>query len=236
MDDVNDDRLDNWVWHALTTEQVTFARRHGAAARYLEDHSVFAAIDDDAGAEGWHDLAELTGDRQGTVLFRDQVVVPDGWQATWTGHARQMVLTSPARLRPATIDGLRPLRPDDVPAMVDLVSRTKPGPFCARTHELGTYLGVFVDGRLVAMAGERSRLKGWTEISAVCTDESYRGRGLAATLVSTLAARILELGSGAFLHVAEDNAPAERVYSQLGFEVRRPVTVAGVIPVDLTPR
>ena len=107
----------------------------------------------------------------------------------------------------------------DVDAMVELVERTKPGPFTRRTIELGTYLGAFDGERLVAMAGERMQPDGASEISAVCTDETYRGRGLGAHLTLAVADRIREAGRLPFLHVVATN-PARRLYEELGFTER----------------
>ena len=102
-----------------------------------------------------------------------------------------------------------------------------PGPFWARTPELGTYLGIREKGTLVAMAGERLRPPGWTEISAVCTAPEARGQGHAARLVGALAARLVGRGEGAFLPVAEANAGARALYEKLGFVTRKHVTFRG---------
>jgi predicted GNAT family acetyltransferase len=114
----------------------------------------------------------------------------------------------------------------DVPEMLELVSRAKPGPFGKRTVELGRYLGIRHEGKLVAMAGERFRLPGWTEVSAVCTDPEFRGQGLGARLTMAVAAGILEHGDLPFLHVTADNAAAIRLYERLGFQVSHPVVFA----------
>jgi predicted GNAT family acetyltransferase len=114
-----------------------------------------------------------------------------------------------------------------VPEILDLVARTRPGPFWPRTHELGTYLGIRDNGRLVAMAGERLRPPGWTEISAVCTAAEARGRGCAARLVGALVERILARGDHPFLHVAESNTGAIALYERIGFETRKQVTFRG---------
>jgi GNAT superfamily N-acetyltransferase len=131
-------------------------------------------------------------------------------------------------LRPCTVPGveLRTLTEADVAAMIDLTSRTRPGPFYARTRLLGTYYGIFESGRLVAMAGERLKLPGHTEVSAICTDPSASGKGYASHLTSLICAGIIAEGNKPFLHVRADNAQAIRVYRKLGFEVSADVHFA----------
>jgi predicted GNAT family acetyltransferase len=107
-----------------------------------------------------------------------------------------------------------------VPEILDLVARTEPGPYLPRTVEMGTYLGIRHDGRLVALAGERLHPPGWTEISAVCTDPDHRGRGLATRLVRAVAAGIRERGDHPFLHAAATNTTAIRLYESIGFTLR----------------
>ena len=109
----------------------------------------------------------------------------------------------------------------DVPEILDLVARTNPGPFRPRTIELGTYLGFRHDGALVALAGERLHPAGWTEISAVCTDPAYRGRGLASRLVSAVGAEIADRGDRVLLHALATNLTAIALYLSLGFRLRR---------------
>jgi predicted GNAT family acetyltransferase len=121
--------------------------------------------------------------------------------------------------------------------MLDLVARTRPGPFGSRTVEMGTYLGFVEDGVLVAMAGERLHPPGYTEISAVCTDADHRGRGLATRLVLAVAAGIRARGEVPFLHAAADNTTAIRLYEHLGFRLRaRPDFVALTVPSDVAAR
>lgn len=116
------------------------------------------------------------------------------------------------------------LGPADISEMRALVALTQPGPFGPRTPELGRYIGVRHDGELLAMAGERLRLDGATEISAVCTRPDHRGRGLAAALVVDAATHIAGRGDLPFLHAAATNTDAIRVYEKLGFTLRRMIT------------
>jgi ribosomal protein S18 acetylase RimI-like enzyme len=181
---------------------------------------VFAATEEDA-EQAWHDLGELVGDGTASILRVGASAPPDGWTRLGSGHAHQMVLRE---LRAASApDGVRVLGPLDAGEMLALVELTRPGPFALRTVELGGYVGVYEDGDLVAMAGERLAPPGHREISAVCTHPDHRGRGLGAGLTTVVARNVLARGEVPFLHCAVDN-PARRVYEALGFEVRTEAT------------
>ncbi|MEV7859826.1 GNAT family N-acetyltransferase [Streptomyces hirsutus] len=217
-------RLDNAVWAALDGPHAHLAERAGRAARYPADVYDFAALADPADPAAWDDLHTLVGPGT-TVRLKPADDVPDGWQVMGRGTAVQLVGTA-LRTEPAP-DAVR-LGPADVPEILDLVARTRPGPFLGRTVELGTYLGIRHRGRLVALAGERIRIPGWTEISAVCTDPGHRGRGLGTRLVRAVADGIRERGDRPFLHAAADNTPAIRLYEAIGFTVRRRATLLQV--------
>ncbi|MFH8569273.1 GNAT family N-acetyltransferase [Streptomyces sp. NPDC017993] len=210
--------LDNAAWAALTGPHASFAERVGHAARYALDVSPFTALADPSDPDAWADLAALVG--PGTVApVSGAEAVPDGWEIVGRGHGVQLIDTS-LYAEPAP-EAVR-LGLDDVPQILQLVAETQPGPFLPRTVELGTYLGIRDDdGRLIAMAGERLRPPGWTEISAVCTHPDHRGRGLATRLVRAVAAGIRERGETPFLHAAADNTHAIRLYESIGFTLRR---------------
>jgi ribosomal protein S18 acetylase RimI-like enzyme len=189
--------------------------------------SVFAAIERDEQAS-WEALAELVDVREVVVLSIDLPSgVPDGWEVVGGGLGHQMVLPS---LPPAPrLDvEVRQLTVGDVPQMLELVEVAQPGPFCLRTIELGTYLGIFEDGRLVGMAGERFRTPHITEISAVCTHPSVQRRGYAAALTHRVAQGIRARDELPILHVTDTNVGAKRVYERLGFRERRVVSFHAV--------
>jgi predicted GNAT family acetyltransferase len=120
----------------------------------------------------------------------------------------------------------------DVREMTDLVTRTEPGPWRPRTVEFGGYVGVRDGGALVAMAGERMRPPGFTEISAVCTEPAYRGRGLAGGLTRVVAAAIAARGDRPMLHASALNAAAVRLYESLGFRQARPMVAMALRAPD----
>lgn len=219
--------LDNPVLASVTGVHRSLARSVGRAWAFQDDVAPFAALPDSPTGADWADLGRLLGPGALAVLV-GQAAPPEGWHTEFCLLGRQMLATTvDARPDPEAVA----LGPGDVPEMLDLTARTRPGPFLQRTIELGAYRGLRVDGRLVAMAGERLRTAGATEISAVCTDPGFRGRGLAARLVRTLVADITSRDHQAVLHVVEDNVAAIRLYEALGFETRRSVVFAGhVVP------
>jgi len=208
--------LDNPAWAALTGPHAHLAERVGRAARYRVDVAGFNAITDNDDPRAWADLATLIGPG-GTAAVRGVSETPDGWEIVRSGQGVQLVDTG-LRAEPDP-EAVR-LGADDVPEILDLVARTEPGPYLPRTVEMGTYLGIRHEGRLVALAGERLHPPGWTEISAVCTDPDHRGRGLATRLVRAVAAGIKERGDHPFLHAAATNTNAIRLYESIGFTLR----------------
>lgn len=210
--------LDHAPWASATgPHHRALVQRHGNAVRYHPDVAPFVALADPADPAAWADAAALVGPGTTFAVSGPDVAPPAGWATELVGHGVQLVDVALDK-RPDP-DAIR-LGPNDVPEILDLVERTKPGPFRPRTIELGTYLGIRHAGRLVALAGERLRPGGWTEISAVCTDPAYRGRGLASRLVSAVGAGIADRGDRALLHGLATN-PAIALYLSLGFGLRR---------------
>ncbi|WP_411099963.1 GNAT family N-acetyltransferase [Streptomyces sp. x-45] len=222
--------LDDPVGQSLGGRHAHLARRLGGSATYLPGVATFSSVSPGPGAKDWADLAELLGPGAFADMFSCPALPPSDWEPVFSLEGRQMIWPGDGLPEPPGSGAdarVVELDADSVPEMLDLVARTEPGPFWPRTRELGTYLGLRVDGTLVAMAGERLRPPGWTEISAVCTAPEARGQGHAARLVGALAARILARGERPFLHVAETNAGAIALYERLGFKTRRQVIFRG---------
>ncbi|TQJ85509.1 GNAT family N-acetyltransferase [Streptomyces sp. SLBN-31] len=220
--------LDDPVGESLRGHHAALGRRIGRADTYVPGVATFSAVPTVPDATDWADLARLLGRNGFADMFSSQATPPPDWEPAFALDGRQMIWSGdhPAQPRAASADVIE-LTATDVPEMLDLAGRTQPGPFWPRTRELGTYLGIRTGGRLVAMAGERLRPPGWTEISAVCTAPEARGRGHAARLVSALMAGILARGERPFLHVAETNTAAIALYELLGLESRTRVTFRG---------
>jgi ribosomal protein S18 acetylase RimI-like enzyme len=209
--------LDNPAYAALAGPHKHLAERHGVALRYPADVAPYAAVPGQPEPGDWADLATLAG-RPAQLRFAGAPTwAPIGWEVA--RHFRLQMIDARTSVGYCA-DAMR-LTAADVPDMLDLVASTDPGPFLPRAIELGSYLGIRRNGALVAMAGERLRPPGWTEISAVCTRAEHRGQGLARQLVLALTTEIHARGEQAFLHVSADNHRAIALYESLGFQQRR---------------
>ena len=224
--------LDNPVYAALTGAHARLAEVRGRARRYPPDVSPFSAVPLRPSHADWQDLTALVGAEGFAVVINDDADgSPDDWRVMRTFELTQMV---GATTTGAAGDELLELGAEDVPEMLDLAAQTEPGPFLTRTIELGTYLGIRRGGALVAMAGERFRFDGWTELSAICTLPGHRGQGFAARLIRSLIAGIEARGERPFLHTLSSNTGAIRLYEQLGFVVRQTAQIAVMSPASAT--
>ncbi len=212
--------LDNPIWSALTTTQQSLAVGDGMARAFPPAIGPLSGLGEQS-PSAYEDLRRLAESGGVHVQFLQHSPVPrDGWSFVRGGFVDQMVFTRSAVDELPRPDGMRLLTAADVPAMVELATLTEPGPFRNRTHELGTFIGIFESGRLLAMAGQRMRVPGFVEVSAVCTHPDARGRGYARTLMSAVMELIVSEGSTPFLHTFSDNHSAIRVYEALGYAKR----------------
>jgi ribosomal protein S18 acetylase RimI-like enzyme len=221
--------LDNPVWSALTGPHAAFAIGRGLARHYPRAVAPFSAIAE-ASAAAYADLAADLPPGLETRLFRPaEEPLPQGWESVSARPILQMV--AEGRIGAGGDDAeIVLLHPADMLEMLDLVAVAKPGPFEHRTIEMGRYVGIRREGRLVAMAGERMHLPGYVELSAICTHPDARGQGLAGRLTRHLMTHIVADGAVPFLHVYADN-PAMRLYEKLGFRPRTTLWVLWRRPV-----
>jgi predicted GNAT family acetyltransferase len=187
----------------------------------LAPYGVFAAAADQE-PECQAALAALCPDDGAIALVESfEADAPPGLKIIDRGVCVQMLADA---ITPGEADvAFMPLGDADAMEMVALASLTRPGPFFERTHELGGFIGVRVDGRLAAMAGERMKLPGFTEVSGVCVHPDFRGAGYARALSRIVAERILARGETPFLHAFADNVAAITLYQTLGFRLRATV-------------
>jgi len=210
--------LDRPIWSALSTRQQALAEGGGRALRFPPAVAPFADMAD-MSAESFAALGALMSPSEIAVLFTpDAVTAPPAFKLLLAETGEQMIGT-PAESAIPGVEAVA-LGVADVPAMLELTALTKPGPFSARTHELGCFLGVRINGQLVAMAGERMKPANYTEITAVCVHPDHRGRGYAQMLLGAVARQIAARGDNPFLHVFTSNASAIALYRRQGMDVR----------------
>lgn len=215
--------LDNPIWNALATLQEQFAEVSGEARKFPHQVTTLASFSEPS-PESVDSLAELLepGETVGLFLL-GPVPLPSQLKSVRELQLLQMMHeNSSSTTRPSTSSQppVIELGATDVPQMISLAKLTEPGPFGPRTRELGTYLGIFHHQQLVAMAGERLKVPGYTEISAVCTHPEHTGKGYATALVRELVSRIRARDECPILHVRQDNHRAADVYKRLGFAER----------------
>ena len=218
--------LDNPIWNSLTTIHAHFAEAASLARRFPSDVTALGALMGPT-EEAWSALAGLPSAAKVTVLVFDAPVDPPaGWEVLESAVGLQMIYEdrkppSPPPASAAFSEEIIELAAADAPEMLALAELTRPGPFGIRARELGTFLGIRREGKLIAMAGERLRLPGFTEVSAVCTHPDHTGHGHAAVLVTAAMERLCRRGEVPFLHVRERNTRAIELYLRLGFKRRR---------------
>lgn len=211
--------LDNPIWNALNSEDSHFNMGSEKVAYFSPAISPFVGLPiwNEAMQEQLHKHLPVTG--TWSTMVKESIIFSNKFELKFTTTLHQMVCEKEISSSYEKIT-CRLLEEDDVPAMRALSAITKPGPFLEKTKQFGHYYGIFEENKLVAMAGERLHLYNYTEISAVCTDPEYTGKGFAASLVSLLMNEIKNQGKIPFLHVKSDNQRAIEMYERLGFRHR----------------
>lgn len=212
--------LDNPFWSALRSRHRDIALRRGEAARYPAAFAPFLGVAS-AQADVAAAIAALVGADESVYLLGVAPALPHGWVLDAFAPLAQMICPAPIAVvdGPAVIE-LTEAHRADVLALTALVY---PHYFRPRTMELGRYFGIYQDGRLAAIIGERLGMDAYQEISAVCTHPDFNGRGYARRLLALLSNDNLERGRTPFLHVSHQNQRAKRLYEQAGYRLRRDI-------------
>lgn len=213
--------LNNPIYHALTTVDQLKNIGSKEVAFFDVEMAPFIGLPDWKPQQQRKLLKHAPMERSWFLLIKDEVKFIDDFTVSLTLPLYQCVCTALQKpASPKKLIELVPLNESHIDQMIVLTTLTKPGPFRKRTIEFGNYHGIFEDGKLVAMGGERLHLDGLTEISAICTHPDFQGRGYGAEIVHFLAANIMSRGLTPFLHSTANNTKALDVYKRIGFEVR----------------
>jgi predicted GNAT family acetyltransferase len=222
--------LDRPIWSALATRHQALSEGGDLARRYRPSIVPFAATAADD-AESLHALGKLLSPRETAIMVQvDKMALPAEVCAISTASLVQMVAEQPVQA--VSDQRVQRLTRDDAAEMLALASLTKPGPFTLEALSLGEFWGVKSDGRLVAMAGERMKQPGYTELSGVCSHPDFRGGGLGRLLSLFVSNRIAARGEVAYLHAYESNTAATRLYESIGFRLRSTLNMAVVQRIE----
>jgi predicted GNAT family acetyltransferase len=216
--------LDNPLFNALLSGCKHFASGTDKVKYFPKEVSPFAGTDD-LSAASLSVLYDIMPKARAVVLITaQQPDIPSQWQVVHQSKVYQMMgdKVLPADTEHAEI---MPLTIAHVPQMQSLTQLTNPGPFEERTIEFGNYSGIFNNGQLVAMAGQRLHIDDYIEVSAVCTHPDHLGKGYARALILHTIKQIVAMGKTPFLHVRTDNTRAIEVYKSMGFTIRQELFV-----------
>lgn len=221
--------LDNPFWSSLESIHRPIALRAGAAARYPAAFAPFLGVAE-SGADVADALAQLVSPGEEVYLIGAMPQVPPGWTLQRFEPLAQMVREAPIEVPGDAPDDVSILALSEAHRadVLELTALVYPHYFRARTMDLGRYFGIYEDGRLAAMIGERLGTAAARELSAICTHPDFLGRGLARRLTAMLANDTLARGALPFLHVSHANARAKALYERLGFRLRADVPFAAL--------
>lgn len=206
--------LDNIIWHTLSGPQRKFSTGTERARRFAPGFSPILGFADYT-QPAFDELTAFCGPDEHFYCGDWSGPMPAGWKLDEESTMFRMLWTGEPPVSDEAPEAV-PLGPEHAIPALELAMLTHPGPFGPRTIELGEYFGFFENGRLIAMAGERMHAGTLREISGVCTDPDFQGRGLARRLMLKLIRRQLARGETPFLHVMRDNVAAQ-FYERLGF-------------------
>ncbi|MCI4569316.1 GNAT family N-acetyltransferase [Lysobacter sp. CFH 32150] len=213
--------LDNPFWSSLRSRHRDIALVAGDVARYPAEFAPFLGMAR-ADVDATDALASLVAPGESVYLLGiAPAVVPDGWQLEAFADLAQMICTAPIEITDGPeIIALTEAHRADVLALTALVY---PHYFRPRTMDMGRYFGIYQNGRLAAMIGERLGTDTHQEMSAICTHPDFNGRGYARRLTAMLTNDTFSRGRIPFLHVSHENLRAKQLYEQLGYVHRRDI-------------
>jgi GNAT superfamily N-acetyltransferase len=217
-----DSLLDNPAWSALTTEQAGFAQGNSQARRYLPGILPFIGFSEPSAAAA-AGIDPLVSPGESFYIIGHLPPLPSGWRLETQLPCAQLLAPLNTNCLPQPNVPILPLGETDKDEMYRFITAIQPGYYLADTPRLGQYFGIRLQGRLIAMAGERMRLTGFSELSAICTHPDHTGHGYAQQLIAVLCRRQLSAGITSFLHVSLANQRALRLYIHLGFRHRREI-------------
>ena len=217
--------LDNPIHNALIEVDSQFNLGNESCAFFDKEMAPFIGLKNWSATEQKHILKYAPDDRFWFLLISAEIDFIEEFDLLFTVPVLQFVCHQlEAKPKSKVSAEIVPLNDSHVPEMLALTALTKPGPFTSKTINFGNYHGIFINGRLAAMGGERFHVGEFCELSAICTHPDFQGLGLAGQITHFLAESVFSKGKTPFLHARIDNVRAIEVYKRLGFELRKEIT------------
>jgi len=214
-------KLDNPVWHSLSETHKVLSIDYGSAMFYDPSYCPFGAFTKEEGLiDAVDKYSTFAGD---FFIVGKKPEFPQKLSLKKELVCLQMVCEE--RIDICISESIIPLNSKTgADAFFNLVNKVQPGYIRNNTIHLGDYFGIYKDEVLVAATGERMKMEGLTEVSAVVTHPDHTGKGFAKQLVAYTVNKIFRENKIPFLHVAESNVPAITLYEKMGFGTRRKIS------------
>lgn len=217
-------KLDNPVWYSLSETHGKFAIDYNGIKFYDPEYCSFGGADKVYAAEAIGDYAQLT---KNFFIVGENPNLPTGLKLNKEVVCLQMVIEQPVDIPVANEIVL--LTPQHTEALYELVNLVQPGYFMRKTALMGNYYGIFENGALIAVTGERMQMDALVEVSAVITHPDHTGKGYAKQLLTYAVNSIFKKNKIPYLHVVKNNAGAIKLYEKLGFVTRREISFWNII-------
>jgi ribosomal protein S18 acetylase RimI-like enzyme len=217
MNNIDENKLDNPVWNSLSEEHEKFCIDYNGVKFYNPDYCPFGGfinLEETEKATGAY--AALS---ENFFVVGEKPKISSSLKTVKELVCLQMIIHEKIQLK--MDNEIIKLTDDYKHELLDLVNLVQPGYFKPKTTSLGNYYGIFVDQKLVAVAGERMKMNDFTEVSAIITHPDYTGKGYAKQLTAYVVNQIFTENKTPFLHVVESNIGAIKLYEKLGFVTRR---------------
>jgi len=218
-------KLDNPVWYSVSEAHKDFGIDFGTIKFYHPDYCPFGGIIASKNIED--SIFEYSKLVNNFHIIGQKPTVPDNLKIDHELICHQMIIHD--KIEGDIVDQIVKLEEEHLDDLLGLVKIVYPEYFKKKTAELGNYYGIYKNNQLVAVTGERMQMDEFTEVSAVITHPEHTGQGYAKQLVSHTVNAILEQNKTPFLHVAESNIGAIKLYEKLGFQTRAKISVWNIV-------
>ena len=220
MKNIEDNKLDNPVWYSLSETHRQFAVEYDNIKFYHPDYCPFGGFKENENILNPNKNYSQLSDS--FFVVGQSPTLPQNLVMKKSLVCLQMILDDNITIDQR--DEIIPLTEDNREALFELVNFVQPGYFRKKTFLLGDYFGIFKNDKLVAVTGERMKMEGFTEVSAIVTHPDHIGKGYAKQLIAHVVNNIFSQNKIPYLHVVETNTAAIGLYKKLGFETRRKIS------------